>query len=100
MRPSKILAAMEQLARSIPQTPHEGSGAFSSAISIVNTKLAFGDAGYGVRMGKDEPLRTKSGTKVAWLWRSLEVTSILAAITLSNIGLVKLVDTLLDVVHK
>jgi hypothetical protein len=99
MWPSKVFAAVEQRAHSIPKASREGPRPFSSAISMANAKHAFDDARHDVRIGKDEPLRTKSGTKVAWVWRGLEVTSIFAAITLSNIALVKLVDALLDAVH-
>lgn len=99
MGPSKVFAAVEQRAHSIPEASREGARPFSSPISIANAKHAFDEARDGVKIGKDEPLRTKSGSKVAWVWRSLEVTSILVAITLSNIGLVKLVDALLDAVH-
>lgn len=99
MRPSKGFAAVEQRAHSIPEASREGPRPFPSAISIANAKHAFDKARHGVRIGKHEPLRAKSGTKVAWAWRGLEVTSIFAAITLGNIGLVKLVDALLDAVH-
>lgn len=97
--PSKVFAAVEQRANSIPEGLREGSGAFSCRISMAKAKQAFDDGRCDVGVGKDEPLRTKSGTKLARVWRSLEVTSILVARTLSNIGLVKLVDALLDAVH-
>jgi hypothetical protein len=99
MRPSKVSAAVEHRAHSIPEASREGARPFSSPISISNAKHAFDEARDGVKIGKDEPLRTKSGTKVAWICRGLEVTIIFAAITISNVGLVKLVDALLDAVH-
>lgn len=68
-------------------------------MSITSAKHAVDDGRYGVEIGKRESLRTNSGTKVAWVWRSLEMTSIFVAITLTNIELVKLLDVLLDAVH-
>ncbi len=99
MRPSKAFAAVEQRANSIPEASRGGPRPFSCRISMANAKQSFDDGRCDVGIGKDEPLRTKSGTKVAWVWRGLEVTIIFAVITLSNVGLVKLVDALLDAVH-
>lgn len=99
MRPNKVSVVLRHSATSIPGTSQNGSG-FSNATSIGNTGHAFNAAHHYDAISKRDPPSIKSGTKVAWIWRGLEVASIFAAITLSNIVTVKVLDALLDAVHK
>jgi hypothetical protein len=78
---------VEQTAFSTTGALRGGSSLCSVTRSITNEKHANHEA------------LTKSGTIVAWVRCTLEVTTIFVAITLTNIGLVKIVDTLLDAVH-
>lgn len=98
MRRNKVSVVLRQRASSIPGTPQKGSG-LSNTTLIENAGHAFYAAHHDDEISKRDPPSIKSGTKVAWISRGLEVASIFAAITLSNIVTVKVLDALLDAVH-
>jgi hypothetical protein len=88
MRRNKVSVVPRQRASSIPETSQSG---------FPTTLIENG--GHNFYASERDPPSIKTGTKVAWIWRGLEVASIFAAITLSNIVTVKVLDALLDAVH-